>query len=479
MTVRRIPLLVIALVAVVAVVLGAREQMEQDVATFSTAAIGWMPAAPASGGLTESWFCPGVPATGADDVQGAVVIANRSGEQRVGSALLYNEQSENVRVPVTLAAWAITTIDLDATLPGTMVAVLVEVDGGGVLVEQQSLHPSGDSQAACANATSDTWYLADGSTVENSIDQVVLSNPYDQTVVASLEFATREGARAPGSYSGLTVPARSTRVIDLGAPGAGAQGEPILAVSVETTRGRVVVSRFQRFLGGGRLGTQVTLASPAPRDQWWFANGRKGDGFTERYSIYNPTEEDVTVDPILLFGPDQNITGEPIDVPSREVVVYDPATLTDTPDGVYTAVFSTLAAESVVVERATTQVVDEQTGTSVIAGATPRPDGLYATTWYVPIGPTEPTTAAVVIHNADNAEGSVTVSALGASGPVPVPGLTDVVLPVGTRVTIDLTDPLVLSRPIIVESTNRIFVERAFPTGRGDLRASSWAIPAA
>ena len=157
-------------------------------------------------------------------------------------------------------------------------AAVVEVEGGGALVEQQAFHPSGDSSAACANATSDTWYLADGFTVDGSLDQIVLTNPYDQTVVASLEFATREGSRAPGSYSGLTVPARSTRVIDLGAPGAGAQGEPILAVSVTSTRGRLVVGRSQRFLGGGRLGTQVTLASPAPRDQWWFANGRKGAG---------------------------------------------------------------------------------------------------------------------------------------------------------------------------------------------------------
>ena len=35
---------------------------------------------------------------------------------------------------------------------------------------------------------------------------------------------------------------------------------------------------------------------------------------------------------------------------------------------------------------------------------------------------------------------------------------------------LDLTDPIVLGRELIIESANRIFVERAFPTGRGDLR---------
>src|SRR4029450_9331334 len=62
--------------------------------------------------------------------------------------------------------------------------------------------------------------------------------------------------------------------------------------------------RSQRFLGGGRLGTQVTAASPAPRDQWWFANGRKGSERTDRYSIYNPTDDDVEVDTIFLGIPE-------------------------------------------------------------------------------------------------------------------------------------------------------------------------------
>jgi hypothetical protein len=61
---------------------------------------------------------------------------------------------------------------------------------------------------------------------------------------------------------------------------------------------------------------------------------------------------------------------------------------------------------------------------------------------------------------------------------VPVPALTDIGLPGPDGVLVlDLTDPLVLGRELIVESANRIFVERAFPTGRGDLRYGVWAIP--
>ena len=132
---------------------------------------------------------------------------------------MFNERSENRRLELAVDGWSMATVDLDATLPGEMVGAVVEVEGGGALVEQQAFHPSGNSGAACANATSDTWYLADGFTVDGSLDQIVLANPYDQTVVASTRVRHREGSRAPGSYSGLTVPAQY-RVIDLGAPGA-------------------------------------------------------------------------------------------------------------------------------------------------------------------------------------------------------------------------------------------------------------------
>jgi hypothetical protein len=70
------------------------------------------------------------------------------------------------------------------------------------------------------------------------------------------------------------------------------------------------------------------------------------------------------------------------------------------------------------------------------------------------------------------------VSAIGASGPVPVPALTDVTLPGPDGVLVlDLTDDLVVGRQLTITSANRIFVERAFPTGRDDLRYGAWAIP--
>lgn len=474
---RRIPALLVLVAAIAAVIVGARPALEASTPTFSVSANGWMPSAPPAGGLTETWFCPGVPATGLDGVEGEVVISNRTANRMIGSVLLVGVDRDPVRLALDVDGWSSATVDLDERLPGAITGAVVEIDGGGGLVEQRSLHPAGDSSGACANATSDTWYLADGFTVEGSLDQVVLTNPFEQTVVANLEFATREGSRRPGSYSGLTVAPRSVRVIDLGAPGAGAQSEPILAVTVETTRGRLVVGRAQTFLGGGRVGSQVTLASPALRDQWWFADGAKGPGVSERYSIYNPTDDDVEVD-VLFVGIETPVLLDPIVIEAREVVTYDPGPEADLPEGRHAAVFATQSEPSIVVERAVTRTAGDATATSVIAGATPRQDAYVASTWYVGTGPDEPTTEALVIYNADNTPGTVSVLAVGRSGPVPVEALTELPIQPASIVTIDLTDDVTLGRDLIVESTSRVFVERSFPTGRSETRTSSWAVPA-
>ena len=82
----------------------------------------------------------------------------------------------------------------------------------------------------------------------------------------------------------------------------GARNEPVIAVEVTTTSGRIVLGRAQQYLGGGRLGYEVTLAAPALRDQFWFADGERGDGVTETFSIFNPTDADVEVD-VVFLGP--------------------------------------------------------------------------------------------------------------------------------------------------------------------------------
>ena len=157
--------------------------------------------------------------------------------------------------------------------------------------------------APCANDTSDAWYLADGFTVDGSVETLILSNPYDDVAIAQLSFATESGESSPSAFRGFPIPPRSVKVIPIAE--LGARNEPVIAVEVTTTSGRIVLGRAQHYLGGGRLGLRRELAAPALRDQFWFADGERGDGITETFSIYNPTDADVEVDVVFLGPPDR------------------------------------------------------------------------------------------------------------------------------------------------------------------------------
>ena len=85
-----------------------------------------------------------------------------------------------------------------------------------------------------------------------------------------------------------------------------------------------------------------------------------------------------------------------------------------------------------------------------------------------------------MIYNVDNVDGTITVEAVGPGGPSAVPSLTDMPIGGGQVITVDLVDPDVLNAELIVQSSNRVFVERALPRGNGLAGTSgSWALPAA
>lgn len=463
----------VASLAIVAALggLGATSQHHETVPDPVFTALGepTMPFVPYGSFITSSWYCPGVPA-GADGLGGNVVVTNFGDEPIRGRLTVYTtaEGVAPVSTPIAVEARAVERIDLTQYQPqGAFVSALVEIDDGGGFVEQQAIHPAGNAVAACSNAASSSWYFAEGFTVDGSEEQLVLTNPFPDTAIVDVGFVTVRGARNPARYRGFPVPGHSVRIIDFGS---GAKDEPIIAAEVIASRGRLVAARSEHFVGGGRVGYSMALGAPSLASQYYFADGEVGTGITEEYRVFNPTDQEVTVDVNFLGAGSSFQNDTQLTLPAGGQTSLDTKDVAGLPVGRHGAVFSTLSSASIVVERIITRPAGESSvATTVVMGS---PSVLASTRWSGGISSDLAVDDVLVVLNVDNVDTTVSVSTLGPGGLVPVTGLSAVALPAGGVISIPLTDPAVLGRPFVVQSSQRLYVERLLPRG-GDLRGRS------
>jgi hypothetical protein len=472
MNTRALPLVVVILLGLAGIVVVGTDRPVTLAAEFAPVSAPATPSAPSVASTTESWFCPGVPASG-DGSSGQVVIANPGAAPLSGRYTLFNPDGAPVTQPFDVEPFDRTVIEVTDLLAASFVSALVEIDAGTGLVEQRAVHPAGSAVSPCANSASDSWYFPDGWTVGDSVQHLVLTNPFPGRAIVDIGFVTQIGARAPTTFQGYVIPANGMRVIDL--DDAGVQDEALLAIKVEVTSGRVVAGRSQHLVAGGRLGYTMSLGAPSLDDQWWFADGETAEGVTESYVVYNPTDADVEADLVFLgleLGEDQ-VPPEPItlQVPRNSVVTLN-ADVADLPRGRHGAVVSTLTSDSIVVERVITRPAGDAVATTVQLGSQ---SAYVATRWHVPIGFDLALEQALIVMNVSFSEGTISINALGPGGEQPLPGLEDIVLPPNGIVAIDLGDPAVVGEHLVVQTDVPVVVERR-PERSPDLRGRSSAL---
>lgn len=453
-----------------------RNQQTPLRATFGQSPAASRPFLPLAKTITTTWYCPGVPAQD-DTFGGQVVVSNPSESQLQGRLTLFGSDGvAPVLKDLNILARSSLSIEIRPLMSANFVSAMVELDSGSGIVEQRAVHPGGNAIATCTPATSRAWYFADGFTVDGSADQIVLTNPYPDVAIVDLSFFKKDQPMiSPAAFQDYPIAGHSVKVISLA--DIGGKDEVSLAVQVVASRGRFLAGRSQHYFGGGRLGYSMALGAPRLAEQLYFAEGETGPGITETYAIFNPTKEDVLLEPTVLGVP---LTGELVDpdaipVPSNSVVTFDATGIVGMPVGQHTMVFSTLAQASVVIERVLTKMVDNKPMTSVVQGMTPE---YVVSRWYVPIGVDGPTDNALVIYNVDGVDTTVAVKAIGPGGEVAVPGLEAIPLISSGVITVSLSDSSAFGRTLVVESAQRLLVERLVRTGsKSDRRAGVWAVP--
>ena len=428
--------------------------------------------------VTSTWFCAGTSAAGKSEngtYGGEIVISNPLESPVSGLLTLLTSEQDPITQVINADPRSQLVIDINSLVSAPYASAYVELNDSAASVEQRALHPAGAAVSPCSNRTSDRWYFADGFSAESSDLRLILTNPYMSPAIVNIEVATEGGLRTPTNLEGFVVPSQSIRVLNI--PESGFRDEELLAISVVATAGRIVAAKDQHYLGAGRLGHVLTLGSPSTSDQWWFADGEKGAGISETYMIFNPTDQDVTAD-VVILGVDPTVASiQPttLTIPAHDVVPFDVSAIVGLPDGPHGGVVSGQSGAQLVVERILTKPAGSSVATTAVLGAQ---RGFQSTRWSVATSTTFAIEDVLTILNTSPNDGVVTIYSVGPGGEEPVPGLSDIPIAANGLISIDLVDPLSFGRALEVESDQLILVERRLgrtPTLRG--RSGSLAFP--
>ncbi|MFZ9518046.1 MAG: DUF5719 family protein [Ilumatobacteraceae bacterium] len=411
----------------------------------------------------STWFCPGV--VGNDDsIGGSLIIAN-AGETPVGGTITrFFVDGDSRQQRFAVPARSSLEVDALAGVSSPFVSALVESHGTAVAVEQRTTHRAGNAIASCASAPADSWFLADGFTGDDSIDNVVVTNPSLDSAILDISFVTSIGERSPQSLKGVVIPPESVRVFDLAS--LDARNEAIAAVSVRASVGRVVVGRSQHYLGRGRLGYTMTLASSLTSNRWYFADGEKAAGVAEEYVIYNPSMSDQQL--TFIVAGDDGVAIDPIVVTAsaNRVTKFAPADLGALPEGRYSVIVSAVAAfsgaglvDGVVIERVTTRPQGKTVASAVLLGSP-----LAARSWIAPAGVTIDVLDSLRVFNPGSQPATFRVTYLGPAGDVSVTGYEEVSLAPGASTSVQLGAQTATSAVSVI-ANEPVVVQRRVPRG--------------
>lgn len=479
MNVRRTLVAATVVIGFLASILAAQHTRATTSTRFAVVPHASRPYASPGAPITTTWYCPGVPAAD-DTVGGQIVVANPT-DVALNGHITYTSSDATMPAvvhPLVAPPRDKLTLDVKAAISGPFISAFVEIEGGQGMVEQRATTPAGDAVTSCVTQTSPTWYFADGWTAKNSTEQLILTNPYNDTVTVDIAFFTKNGVRRiPSAFQGDSIDGQTVKVIDVGS--SQLQDEQIIGVQVVATRGRLLVARAQDYDGDGRVGFSLDLGVPSPTEQLWFVDGDKGEGIVEQYVLFNPTDEaaEATATVLGILPTDGFVPPDPIDVPSGAVVTFDTKDIVGLPDGPHSMVFGSADGKnSLVIERVLSRLVDGVPVTSVVASMTP--EYAAATRWYLPIAVDSADDQAIVVYNPYASAATITLKAVGPGGEVAVPGMDAIDLPGAGIITIPLTDPSVFGKIVVVDVTAGVYVERRLPRGH-DLNglSVSWALP--
>jgi hypothetical protein len=407
-----------------------------------------VPAALKGSALSATWYCAA--ATAAVPTSHVVLIANPT---RAGVSVRLTAFGPDGPVPSTTVAVAPggpTAVDVAATFGNAALSVMVESPVASLTVAHQLVAAQDGDQAACSTFSSDTWYFPSLATTRDAGARLTLFNPFPGDAGVDVQVVLDTGVRVPTALTGIVVPARTAKVVDLGEA---VQRRDQFAIAVKLRSGRVVAEAAQTFDGSaGPRGLRLGLGVPAASQRWVLAGGFTGTGVAERLVVQNPTQERATV--LVQVTPYGGSADPPeplsVEVPKRRYAVVDLSAEGRIPGDGYHSI--TVESDRAVVVGRTTAITaapsapaDPNVATrpalkNGVAIGTGSPVG--ALDWIVPFLDAGADPAPVVfVHNPGTGISVVSVTSLSAGTSTPVPDATRVEIPPGDSRAVTVPAP--------------------------------------
>ncbi|HZQ26801.1 MAG TPA: DUF5719 family protein [Acidimicrobiales bacterium] len=428
------------------------------------------PQAARSSALSSSWYCPGGTAATGGGADVTVAVANPGTRALSGTITVLVQQGPPKVTSFTVGAASVHAVGLASLVNAPWAGAVVDMTGGGAVVEQRVAGPQGEDISPCSSTASRHWYFAAGSTAKDAQLSLLLLNPFPDSAIVDLSFATTEGFRSPGDYQGLVVPGGSLQVIDIGAH---VRRQDDVSTAVSVRAGRLAAGQVLIRTAPGVAGLSGVVGAPALGRTWWFPDGLVADGVTEKFEVFNPASSEAKVEVALTL--DQG-DAEPFEltVPAQGRVTLVANSEARVPKGVaHSAVVRSANGVPVVVQRSV-EATTPRLGRADTVGGTGT-----ARRWAFALGAaTDAVDEWVIVYNPSSFPATVSFAGLAGGQRIAIDGLQGIAVPAGRRQAFRLSDHIKRDPlPLVVDATQPVVVERAVYVVGGAGVSSSVGIP--
>jgi Family of unknown function (DUF5719) len=405
--------------------------------------------------VSSTWYCAegtGSPGGRADETiiianEGnadarAVVTVMAGGPEEPESRRVAVPRGGQVRVPVSSVLQTPEHPDAAGMLVGS--GVVVEVFGGGSIVEHQIDGQSDLAVGPCAREAGRDWYFAGGTTERGAEDNAALFNPFPDDAIVDLTFATDAGFVAPADLQGIAVPRRSRLTVPVGNF---VRRQAQVALHAHVRTGRIVAEQSLTFTAENetRRGLTLSLGAPSPESSWSLPGVVPEDGASHAVLVANfdPSATEVEITP--RFDEPGSTRPTPVPVGGRSVAVVDLASLGDSGAPLAFDVRTT-GASPVVVEHLASWEPPAATG-----AATTLASPVQARGWAFAVGRLTPEgDARVSVLNPNRTSATVRLMAYASGGGAEPTRVGELRVPARAQAQFDLVDLGVAPDQVVV-----------------------------